>query len=100
MSYSFQWPLRIRNNGKSPASWYFINVPKDISEAIQKKVSNRPRRWWGSVKVEAMIAYIKRKTSIFPDKKSGWYLLPIKADIRKDLRINDWDTLAVQIEIL
>jgi hypothetical protein len=41
------------------------------------------------VKVQVMVGFIIRETSIFPDKKSGSYLLPIKASIRKELHIEE-----------
>lgn len=104
--FQFTASIRIRNNGTAPASRYFVSIPKDIADDIKKTTAwfisqgRQARRWRWSVKVEAMIGYLKRKTSIFPDKKSNSFLLPIKADIRKELRIKDGDTLAVQIEIL
>ena len=39
------------------------------------------------------------KTSIFPDKKSATYLLPLKAEIRKKENIKDKDVVDFKIEI-
>jgi hypothetical protein len=39
------------------------------------------------------------KTSIFPDSKSGSYLLPLKAEVRKKEKIGVGDTLTFSIEI-
>lgn len=38
---------------------------------------------WGSLPVTAVIGKTSWKTSIFPDKKIGAYLLPLKSEIRK-----------------
>ena len=40
------------------------------------------------------------KTSIFPDKKRGGYLLPLKAAVRTKEKIELGNTVAVTIELL
>jgi Domain of unknown function (DUF1905) len=61
-------------------SWHFITVPEDTSGII--RMSCQKRTGFGSVRVVAEISGISWKTSLFPDSKSGCYLLPIKAEIR------------------
>jgi hypothetical protein len=87
MEYSFQASVWLRNNGKAPASRHFVTLPKDIADDIKKQIASQPRLGFGSVKMQAMIGYLKRETSIFPDKKSGSYLLCIKKNIREELKI-------------
>ena len=41
------------------------------------------------MKVQVMVGYITRDTSIFPDNKSECYLLPIKVNIRKELQLKE-----------
>jgi hypothetical protein len=62
-------------------SWYFLTLPKGISQQIKE---NYPfsGRGFGSAPVLANIAGNVWKTSIFPDSKSGCYLLPVKKSIR------------------
>jgi len=62
--------------------WHFITLPKKEAAAIRFLMQDR-RNAWGAVHVTAIIGKTTWKTSLFPDKKSGSYLLPIKADIRK-----------------
>ena len=106
MDFSFQSIIRLRNNGTAPASWWFITVPQDISNKIKEEniwyISKgaQTRKWRWSIKVEATIGYIKRETSIFPDKKSGCYLLPIKASIRKELHIEKNMKINVSLTLL
>ena len=64
------------------AGWHFISVPKDISVDIKNKFS-KIKRGWGSLPVIVTIRKTSWETSIFPDKKSGLYLLPLKSEIRK-----------------
>ena len=77
------------------AAWHFITVPKKESETIKSKV--KIRRGFGSVKVEVKIGKTQWKTSIFPDSKTGTYVLPIKAKVRRDEGIEEGDAVSVAI---
>lgn len=85
--FTFSSTIRLRSKEEHKAKWHFLNVPKDISEQISVLASQKPRKGFGSVKVEAQIWFMKRRTSIFPDKKSGTYMLAIKKEVRKELNI-------------
>ena len=63
-------------------SWYFLTVPQEFAEEIKARTSDY-RRGFGSVRVTATIGSSTWQTSIFPDKKSGSYLLPVKKEIRR-----------------
>lgn len=63
-------------------NWHFVSLPKKESGEIKKKFGERSKGW-GSLPVLVTIGKTSWKTSIFPDKKSGGYLLPIKAIVRK-----------------
>lgn len=85
------------------AAWHFISLPKkEAAEvaALQADVLRRTqgkRRGWGAVKVVATIGKTSWQTSIFPDKKSGTYLLPIKASVRKAEGLFEKDTVLVHL---
>ena len=64
------------------AGWHFVTIPQDISDDIKNQFGDM-KRGWGSLPVNVTIGKTTWKTSIFPDKKSGGYLLPIKAEVRK-----------------
>lgn len=65
------------------AGWHFITIPKGIAEDINKHFGDL-KRGWGSIQVIVTIGATSWKTSIFPDKESGSYLLPVKAQVRKE----------------
>lgn len=79
---------------QSKTAWHFISFPSDLSADI--KGFDGPRRGFGSIRVKVTIGLTTWKTSIFPEKK-GAYILPIKADVRKEEGITEGD--AVQVEI-
>lgn len=63
------------------AAWHFLTVPKLVAEAIKEQFG-KDVRGWGSLPVQATIGKTVFETSIFPDKRSGGYLLPLKAAVR------------------
>ncbi len=64
------------------ATWYFIMLPVNGSRRIKKDFGDIARGW-GSIPVFVTIGSTSWRTSLFPDKKAGAYLLPLKADVRK-----------------
>lgn len=83
LSFHFQGVCWLWSGEK--AAWVFIRLPEEKSAEIQFLNENlhEKKRGWGVVKVVATIGQTTWQTSIFPDKKSGCYLLPIKASVRK-----------------
>ena len=82
----------------SGGSWHFITVPED--EAVEIRAHSLLNRGgFGSVKVEATIHDVTWRTSVFP-QKSGGYLLPVKADVRRRAGIADGDEVTVRVELL
>lgn len=82
------------------AAWHFISVPKMESAKIAALQEKKARRGWGSVKVEATIGKTAWTTSIFPDKKSGTYLLPLKCAVRKKEGLMVKDTVNISIVLM
>ena len=75
------------------AAWRFLTLPKKQGREIKKKFGTYARGW-GSLPVSVVIGTTAWNTSIFPDKKSGSYLLPLKAKIRKTENISDHSTVS------
>lgn len=80
------------------ATWHFVSLPAEASVEIRAHSLVR-RGGFGSVKVEATINGISWRTSVFP-QKSGGYLLPVKACVRRDAGIAAGDRLTVALELL
>jgi len=81
-------------------SWHFVTIPAD--DAVEIRMESAAfgiRRGFGSVRVEADIGGVRWKTSIFP-QKSGGYLLPVKASVRRDAGIAADDIVTVKVELV
>jgi Domain of unknown function (DUF1905) len=79
-------------------AWVFVTVPKDASAQI-KFFTSANKTAWGSVRVAVQIGQSRWNTSLFPDKKSGCYFLPIKATVRKKDKLDTGDRVKVQLEV-
>lgn len=100
MPLSFTATIRLRSNNEKPGSWHFVTLAPETAAEIKKLTASLPRKGRWSVRVQARISFVKRVTSIFPDKKSGSYLLPIKASVRKELHIEASDEVSIELVLL
>ena len=60
--------------------WVFVRLPADVSADIADVP--RPRAGFGAVKVSATIGGSRWRTSIFPERTGGPYVLPVKKAVR------------------
>jgi hypothetical protein len=81
------------------AGWVFVSLPPKETKSINEDFKEF-KKGWGSLPVEVKIGKTKFKTSIFPDKKNGVYLLPIKKVVRKIEGIIPQDKIKYQINIM
>lgn len=65
-----------------PSGWHFVTLPKKEATDI-KKFQSPIRRGFGAIKVEVTIGSTSWLTSIFPDKETQSYILPLKRDVHK-----------------
>lgn len=84
--------------GEAAGRWYFITVPEEQSAEIRAHAFG-DRRGFGSVRVQATIDGVTWRTSVFPLNRGG-YLLPVKAQIRRETGIGAGDEVTVEIELL
>jgi hypothetical protein len=89
-------PLWLWSGGQG--SWHFLTVPEDQAAEIRAH-SLASRGGFGSVKVEATIGQVRWRTSVFP-QKSGGYILPVKASVRRGAGIAAGDEVTFELEIL
>jgi hypothetical protein len=78
--------------------WRFLALPKKEAAEIKEKFG-KVARGWGSIRVAVTVGKTKWQTSIFPDKRSGTYLLPLKAEVRRAEAIHDKDKVQFVIAI-
>ncbi len=85
-------------------AWRFARVPEKMSAQIKelqlKEIKNgKKRRGWGAVYVKAKIGKSEWTTSVFPDRHSATYILPLKKQIRYEENLYDGIDITVSIKI-
>lgn len=88
----FLWP-------SEQVSWYFLPITKAVGREIKDRYGMNARGF-GSLPVSVTIGNTVWRTSIFPDRSSGSYILPVKASVRKqeDLFLNDSVRFTIMVE--
>ncbi|WP_241127477.1 DUF1905 domain-containing protein [Novosphingobium terrae] len=84
--------------GGKPVRWFFVTV-EDGPAAELKLVSMGLTAGFGSLPVKARIGTTTWRTSVFPHRESGGWLLPLKAAVRKEAGIREGDEIEVTLEI-
>ena len=81
------------------SAWHFVSLPKNIAKKIKDEFKGLGRGF-GSLPVSVKIGKTKWNTSIFPDKRSETYLLPLKAKVRRAEGIFAKDHVSFIIKVL
>ena len=76
----------------------FVRIPNEIADEIEGSVPSLPG--FGSVRVTVRIGGSEWQTSLFPDKATESYLLPIKKAVRVAENVDLGDTAEVELSPL
>ena len=79
-------------------AWHFLTLPIDTADDIHDRTDGQ-RNGFGSVRVIATIGNTRWSTSVFPDKGSGSYVLPVKKPVRKAEELDDGVVATVKLEL-
>jgi hypothetical protein len=79
-------------------AWVFVTVPEDISDDI--RIVSGPPTGFGSVRVEVTIGTTTWRTSVFPDKSEGAYVLPVKRAVRRAEALEPGDVAGISLLLL
>jgi hypothetical protein len=84
-----------RWDAREKDSWFFVSLPGPESEHLG--ALPRPPRGFGSIPVTVRIGSSTWQTSVFPDSKSGRYVLPLKASVRTREGIDEGGRVQVDL---
>ena len=77
--------------------WHIAHIDKRESEDIRKHYKG-PRRGFGAIRVKARVGKTVWETSIFPEKRSGTYILPLKLAVRRAEGLAQGDKFSFTVE--
>jgi hypothetical protein len=80
------------------ASWHFLTVEGEAAAEI-RYASMGMTRGFGSVPVEATIGRTHWRTSLFPSKSAGGFMLPLKAAVRRAEGFGEGDSVRVILKV-
>jgi len=96
-------PLWRWQSATAPAAWYFLTIEGDAADAVRVAAMTGQwldgRRGFGSARVEARIGDSIWKTSVFPHRESGGWLLPVKSAIRRAERLVEDEAVTVTVSL-
>lgn len=82
-----------------PAAWHFVSLPVDLADLVGE-IRPRTGPGFGAVRVEATIGSCTWRTSLFPDKERGTFLLPLKLAVRRAAGLEDGSRARVELLLL
>ena len=100
MAPTVEFTAELWEHSTMPGSWFFVTLPEDCADDIAAVTEGAERRGFGSVRVEATLGPSTWRTSVFPDKESGSYVLPVKKAVRAAAAIEAGDEVPVRLVVL
>jgi hypothetical protein len=83
----------------SSDGWHFVTLPQSTSDEIRARAAGFHRPF-GTLPVQARVGITAWRTSVFADSKRNAYVLPVKADVRREANVKVGDLIDVQLELL
>ena len=80
-------------------TWTFVRLPVEASEDI-RELTGGQARGFGSLRVRVVLGGSVWTTSVFPDKASGCYVLPVKRAVRTAESLEPGDVARVSVELV
>lgn len=70
----------------APGGWYFVSLPENLATEIRTHLKWQ-EEGWGRLKATAKIGASTWDTAIWFDTKKNTYILPLKAQIRQQEKL-------------
>ncbi len=94
MQFTFTAPLWLY---AGTGAWHFVTLPKEAADEI--RFFNASAKGFMPISVSAKINDTVWKSSIFPDSKTGSYLLAIKAAVRTAENLKPGEKVTVTLNV-
>jgi hypothetical protein len=92
------WQWQAREQRGDGGAWFFVTVPRELSEEIRDQLTGPPRGF-GSVRVAVSAGSSQWETSVFPDGDTGCFVLPVKKAVRVAQGVDEGDDLTVTLRV-
>jgi hypothetical protein len=82
--------------------WFFVTLTEEATELVRDQPV--PPRGFGSVRVEVTAVSpageTTWRTSVFPDSRSGRFVLPVKRAVRQEHDLDEGDVVDLRLVVL
>lgn len=78
-------------------SWHFVTLPVDLADDVRERATGRG---FGSVRVTAVVGETRWETSLFPETKTGSYVLPVKQQVRRANDLVAGDVVTIRLTVI
>jgi len=92
------WRGKAKDGTPTKTAWHFLTIDGAVADALRAASPGRSAAW-GSVYVEVTIGSTNWRTSAFPSKDVGGYMIPIKASVRRAEKLAEGDVVTVQLAV-
>src|SRR5581483_11742256 len=84
-----------------PSPWHFVTLSKKTSDHIRSHHGWRRqgKKGWVSFRVQVTLGKTTWSTSLFPSKKTGGYVMPLKESVRKAEGLRVGKTVALALKV-
>lgn len=79
-------------------SWFFVRLPAEAAEDL-RDLAVGPPRGFGSIRVGVRVGGTSWETSVFPEKETGSFVLPMKKAVRTAEGLEDGDQVEVTVTV-
>ncbi len=80
-----------------PGGWHFVTLPLPVADELRDRAP--VARGFGSHRVTAALGSSTWSTSVFPDARSGSFLLPVKQAVRRANDVEAGDVVRVVLRL-
>lgn len=94
MEFSFDGELW-EHDGEG--GWHFVTLPVEVADDIREH--SGPGRGFGSVRVTVVLGSSEWRTSLFPETKTGSFVLPVKQQVRRANDVAAGDRVHVRLTL-
>jgi hypothetical protein len=94
--YQFEAEIRLY---EGQTKWHYVTLPVDIAQKIRKHRTDNGRSI-EEIRVEVNVEATTWRTTLFDNKASKSYLLPLKANASKKGAMQVGDKLAITLTVL
>ncbi len=97
MTYTFEGELYAWRTDR--VSWTFVDLPEDLSDEVEDARTAAPSGF-GAVRVEVVVGGTTWRTSLFPSKDRGTFVLPVKKAVMKAEGVEHGDRISVGFSLV